>query len=745
MKKIILLLSISLSSYLVKADKFWQASIEKEIATFGEQKLFPNEYSLSKLKVSEFQFFQSQIPTESEGDFPIIDLPMPDGSMDQYYIFDAPIMSSALAERYPMLKTYTLIHVENSMITGKADFTHWGFHAKIFNGDKTYFIDPYKHGNKEWYLSYYKKDYSKPLNERMQCLVDSEEDEHTLHEGGIRLNTELPQNKGLRKTFGTERRTYRLALACTIEYSAAVAGVTGTKAMVLSAMVTTMNRVNGVFERELSMTAQLIANTDDVIYLPGTTDPYTNNSGSQMLAQNQTTLQNVIGSSNYDFGHVFSTGGGGIASFASVCRNSKARGVTGSSNPVGDPFDIDYVAHEMGHQFGGSHTFNSTLGSCNGNGSSSSSFEPGSATTIMGYAGICGSDNVQGNSDDYYHIRSIMQMSGHMDGSGNCASKVNSNNNPPTMSAINQTYTIPYKTFFELEGQGSDVDNHPLTYCWEQWDLGAYGPWALVSTGNPLFRSFNPSSNPVRTFPQLLKIRPEIIKSRGEVLPEVTRDLNFKLTVRDMDNGFGAFNYSDNELRINAVNTGTPLFRVTSHGTNGQTWTGDTKQTVTWEVGGTTSNGINAATVDIYFSLDMGQTWPYKIADNVPNDGSQDVVIPNFATANGLLKVKGHNNIFFDINSGFINVEPQVYPTNISDNEIENISIHPNPAQQYLVIDNLPSDAETMQLIAISGNKISEHTASDKIDVSQAANGIYFLKISLENGNQIVKKIVIQK
>ncbi len=745
MKKIIVLFAVSFIAFTVQAKNMWHLSPEKEIATNGEQKLTPTKYQLAKLNVDEFLLFQSLIPNEAQGDFPIIELPTPSGEMVSYFIFDAPVMSSGLAARYPMINTYTLVHTKNPRITGKADFTYWGFHAKIFSGKETYFIDPYKHGNTDWYTVYYKKDYSKPLNERMQCLVD-EDDEHELHSGGIKLNTDLPQNKGLKKTFGTDKRTYRLALACTIEYSAAVAGVAATKPMVLSAMVTTMNRVNGVFERELSMTTQLINNTDDVIYLPSAgTDPYSNNSGSQMLGQNHTTLQSVIGASNYDFGHVFSTGGGGIAGFASVCRNSKARGVTGSSNPVGDPFDIDYVAHEMGHQFGGSHTFNSTLGSCGGNGSSSSSYEPGSATTIMGYAGICSSDNIQNNSDDYYHIRSLMQMSNHMDGNGNCAAKVSSNNSPPSMTSINKTYTIPYKTFFELEGQGSDVDNNPITYCWEQWDLGAYAPWGTVSAGNPLFRSFYPTETGIRVFPELLKVRPELIKTRGEVLPEVDRDVNFKLTVRDISNGYGTFNYSDDELLIKAVNTGSPLFRVTSHATTGQIWTGDTKQFVTWEVGGTTGNGINAATVDIYFSIDTGRTWPYKVATNVPNDGSEEVLIPNVATSYGLVKVKGHNNIFFDINTGYITVQPQNYPTGLTTNDLNKISVHPNPASQFIYINELPNEASTMELVSLNGKTIQRQKAASSMDVQSVANGMYVLKISMDNGLQLVKKVVIQK
>ncbi len=746
MKKIIILITctflFSLDSF---ASNLWSISPEKEIATYGEQKLFPNKYILSKFQVGEFHLFQSQIPLESSKSYPVIALPDPNGTMQDYYIYEAPMMAMELANKYPLIKTYTLIHTENPLVTGKADFTHWGFHAKIFDARKTYFIDPYKQGNQDWYIIYFKKDYSKPANERMQCLVDEDQELNEIHQGRMQLNNGLPQLRGLRKTFGTERRTYRLALACTMEYSAAVGGASPTKATVLSAMVTSMNRVNGVFEREFSMNAQLIANTDDVIYLPGGTDPYTNSSGGAMLGQNHNTLTSVIGASNYDFGHVFSTGGGGIASFASVCRGSKARGVTGSSNPIGDPFDIDYVAHEMGHQFGGSHTFNSTIGSCGGNGSSQSSYEPGSGTTIMGYAGLCGGDNIQTNSDDYYHIRSLLQMSNHMDGQGNCASSVPTNNTPPSLNSINQSYTIPYRTFFELEANATDADNNPITYCWEQWDLGAYGPWNLVSSGNPLFRSFYPTENNIRTFPEFSKILPEFIKTRGEVLPELTRNVSFKVAARDINNGYGSFNYSNEELEIQAVNSGSNLFRVTSHNTANQVWTGDTKQTVTWEVGGTTANGINAATVDIYFSIDSGRTWPWKMADNVPNNGSYDINAPNWATNHGLVKVKGHNNIFFDVNDSYIEIQPQVYPLSISKEIKDQVVIFPNPATNRLTIKNLPSDIQEVSLQSISGQFIEKVPVKSSLEIGHLSSGMYFLNFRDKSGAEFVKKFVIRK
>lgn len=744
MKKIFFLLSFMgtyLQSQAIDFKNLWNLSAEKNVSVAGQRKLTPENYVLAQLNTSDFQLFQASIPTEESGLSTTISLPTPDGGEIKFRIFECPMMEKPLADKYPQIKTYTAIGIDNPTVTAKLDFTVFGFHAKVFNGEGTYFIDPYTDLNTDWYLVYYKKDYKKPLQERMAC--QTEEMEIGLNkEAPISISkNELPEISY--KTNGTNKRTYRLALACTQEYAAAVGGAVPTKASVLSAMVTSMNRVNGVFEKDFSMHANLVANNDTLIFLSG--DPYTNNNGATMLGQNQTTVTARIGSANYDFGHVFSTGGGGIAGLGCVCsNNSKAQGVTGSPNPVGDPYDIDYVAHEMGHQFGGNHTFNSVTGSCSGNRSSTSAFEIGSATTIMGYAGICGTDDIQPHSDDYYHTRSLESMTGNAVLA--CATNVASNNTLPALGPLGVTYIIPYRTAFELTAVGTDADNDPLTYCWEEYDRGGNGSaWDAVTTVAPILRSFNPSTSPTRVFPTLKYLVQNIESYKGERLPDNTRMLRFRCSLRDLHNGYGAFYTSTDTIKLD-VRTTTGLFRVTSQDVAGQQLNGYSQTTVDWDVAGTNAAPFTATNVDIFFSADSGKTWPYTLATAVPNNGSKVVTMPNVDATWGRIKVKGSGNVFFDLNDKWIILKKVSVPAGVNNMDESAISLFPNPNRGEFTIQ-LPAENMLAEIEIVSniGQLVYRNNIKNKesISIANLSKGIYFAKIKMHE-KTIVKKIAVE-
>lgn len=747
------ILTLVLSSCLFTSTAFgfnekWQLIPNHQVATVGEQVIKPNVYSSYFLNEAAFKTQLNEAGTDWNSGI-VIKLPTPDGKSLSFKIWKTPILAAPLDKKYSGISTFSGTALHNKNITLKADFTYKGFHAMVMDKSNTYFIDPFSKLDDGFYICYYKKDFRKPDGQHMVCEQGNIQSE--LGQFDLLSNTgSLPQLAF--KTNGSTKKEYRLALACTIEYAQAVGGSTPTKANVLSAMVTTMNRVNGIYEQELAVTMTLIGNNDTLIYLSGT-DPYSNSSGGAMLSQNQTNIDNLIGSANYDIGHVFSTGGGGVASLGCVCDNSdKARGVTGSSVPVGDPFDVDYVAHEMGHQFGSDHTFNANSGSCSGNGEQSLAYEPGGGTTIMAYAGICGTtDNIQNNSDAYFHGASLSKIASYIttgDG-GTCPITTPMANNIPIVDAFTASYSIPFLTAFELTAPNvSDTDHDAMSYCWEQWNKGNFrSSWNLPNLKGPIYRSFYPDTSATRTFVALPKLLTNITSYKGEKLPEDTRYLTFKLTVRDMVNGYGTFNQLDDTIHLDVINTTTP-FAVTIPNT-AVSWKGLQTETITWDVVGTDLAPINTSHVSILLSTDGGLTFPIVLAASTPNDGVDTITLPNnINTTKARIKIKAVGNVYFDISDADFTITP----TNTAVNPIANTSelqVYPIPAHEQLTISfnnplNSPFEAS---IVNSYGQKVWQETLfkEKKISISQWAKGVYFLKLTNKQENtNAVQKIIVE-
>jgi len=450
-------------------------------------------------------------------------------------------------------------------------------------------------------------------------------------------------------------RTYRLAVAATGEYSAFHGGTT---AGAMAAIATTINRVNEIYEQDLTVRFILIANNDQLIYLDPNSDPYDNGNPFSAINANQVNLDMEIGSANYDVGHVFTTGAGGLAGLGVLCDNGgKARGVTGIGAPVGDPFDIDFVSHEIGHQFGGPHTFNGTQSNCSGsNRSNANAFEPGSGTTIMAYAGICGSDNVQNNSDAYFHAKSIESMMNVVLNT-NCSNTIPSFANTAPSVASLASVVVPASTPLVLEAVATDADNDVLTYCWEQIDAGN-GNTALPNPNNtsgPLFRSLFHNTSPKRFLPSIDNII-DGTNDEWEVLPGVSRALNFRVTVRDNGLNPGCTDEEDFNIQVDG-NSGPFVVNNTSIPamvSEGQT------VSLSWDVAGTNAAPVSCANVEILMSNDGGNTYPIVLLSQTANDGAAEIQIPTGVTTTARIMVKCADNIFFDINDSDFEVEQSV-------------------------------------------------------------------------------------
>jgi subtilisin-like proprotein convertase family protein len=617
------------------------------ISSLGEPQIKASEYKLYSIDIASLISQLSgisHVEYDNNGFVGQIAFPHPDGTQHSYLAKENYTMDPVLGAQFPEIKSYDAQGSNDGSFV-KWDITPHGLHAMIMiQGQSTIFIDPVIKGNTEYYIVYSRDNFI--TDKVMDCLV----------EGNIGIDD---SNNSIVKSFGTcEKRTYRLALAATGEYTAFHGG---TVALALAAQVTTMNRINGVYEREMAIHMNIIANNNLIIYTNGATDPYTNNNGGTMLNENQTNITTVIGSANYDIGHVFSTGGGGIAQLNSPCTSSgKARGVTGSGAPIGDPFDIDYVAHEMGHQFGGNHTFNSSnSGSCSGNANAATSFEPGSGTTIMAYAGICAPVNVQNNSDDYFHTKSLQEIGVFITSAGHtCPVKTPLANVAPVVAPL-APISVPQGTPFFLTASATDANaSNVLTYCWEEMDAGTSttAPVATQTT-KANFRSFDPTTNSTRYFPSLASLASNGLFT-WEVLPTVARTMNFRVTVRDNATGGGC---NDEENMTVAIIATTTPFSVTYPTNTGITWAGASSQTVTWAVAGTTASPISCANVDILLSTDGGLTYPTILASNVTNDGTQIITVPNTPSTTCRIMVRCAGGNFFDISNNNFTISASTF------------------------------------------------------------------------------------
>ncbi len=661
----------------------------------------------------------------------MMDLPRPDGTTASFRIGESPVMEQPLADAFPAIRTYAGQGVDDPTATVRFDVTPFGFHAAVISAHGSWYIDPVDPGTDTWYVSYFKRNALRH-GPPMECLVN--EQAESTH----------PGSAGNGKMIEGLVRTYRLAIACTGEYAAFYGG---TKAGALAGIVTSINRVNGVYEREFGIHMNIVANDTVLIFTNAATDPYTNSSGFNMLGQNQSTCNSLIGSANYDIGHVFSTGGGGIASKGVVCNNSmKAQGVTGSPAPIGDPFNIDYVAHEMGHQFDGSHTFNSTVGNCGGgNRESTAAYEPGSGSTIMAYAGICGSQNLQNHSDDYFHTHSFDEIIDYITlNTGSVCPVVTTPVNLAPQLIVPSNYTIPLGTPFRLTATAPDPDGDPVTFCWEQHDLGPAGNWNAPSGNAPIFRSFNPVTTGTRLFPKLSNILNNST-TIGEIKPSYGRTLTFRCTARDNVLAGAGVIYNDIPVIITVATSGP--FEVTSQNNAGVVWQAGTTETVTWSVNGTDQSPVNASSVNVLLSLDGGQTFNDTLGTGVPNNGAHSFTVPNASTNTARVMVEGAGNVFFDINNANFTINPLgIKHTGLEDQ----VNIYPNPAadELYLAIVNEDSGEVLIEVTDQAGRVIRRLNRQKQglalvvpLGMAGDASGVYSVHLITRVG-QAVKQVV---
>ena len=680
MKNLLLLFVglLTFSSALAQLNNdYWFSVDESTIAIpdNAERAIVPESYETYALNLDGLKTYLQNAPMEgttaAKNNPLIVAIPLPNQESVLFEVYESPLMPTELAAKFPMIKTFAGQGLDDSSMKIRFDYSLEGFHAIFSTPEGDVYIDPYVKGIQTHYISYFTK------NNFIDPDVKEMLQNGHAHEGDMHLDwleTNGGDNSPFRDKDETETETensaavnlykFQLALACTGEYTTKHGG---TKAGAMSAIVYALSRVNFIFEREVSIRLELIPNNDEIIYLDGTTDPYTDGNAGNLMNENTTNLNNVIGSANYDVGHVFSTtpctitlagqtvniagvsGGTGI-----VCGANKARGVSCEWG-VSDQFYIGTLCHELGHQFGAPHPWSN----CNEDWNQTqltpgAAYEPGSGSTIMSYAGTCGTNNVQFNSDFYFHVNSlqtIMDFSREF-GGVDCSEVIPTDNfEPEIQTPFGGGLRIPISTPFQLTAVATDPNiDDTITYCWEQYNLGPVSPLGSPFGNAPSFRTFEPNLHGYRSFPRI----GVILNNNNdvtEVLPTYARDLNFRCTVRD--NKWGGAGTVWEEISFESVESAGPF--LVTHPYTFETFEVGQYVEVTWDVANTTNSQVNCQRVNILLA-DDGRNYQYTLASNVLNNGSFTVVIPNVLTNFARIKIEAADNIFYDISNQNIKI-----------------------------------------------------------------------------------------
>jgi subtilisin-like proprotein convertase family protein len=738
MKKVLLTITLCLFSLFIQAqsDLFWKKVSPKDLSSLEKNKeeKIATDVLLFQLDEIAMKKTLSQINDKAIKQSVEISIPNSDGTLVRYIVRESSNFAPELQAKYPEIRSYKGVGITDKTATAYFSFSPRGLQTMVVRADKdSEFLESFSKTT-----PLYKLITSKNRSNTLSPIACSTED--------VALSTSLLNKASKIRANDQKFRTFKLALSCNGEYAEYYGG---SVAGALAGMNASMTRINGILGKDLAVKFEIIAN-ESIIFVDRFTDPYSdsttgadNANGATWNLELQNTLTAYVGNGAYDVGHLLSgSGGGGNAGcIGCICTDptpSVPRGKGSGwsapyrNTPEGPDFDIDVVAHEMGHQLGGNHTFSFKV---EGRGAN---IEPGSGSTIMGYAGVVSpvTLNVQPHSDDYYSVNSVQQIQSNLS-SKTCSVNTPISNSPPLINA-GLDYTIPKGTAFILKGIGSDPNGDTVSYTWEENDnavtaIDANSICFPTKVDGPLFRSLKPSASATRYMPALKDVLANTLTTQWESVSNIERTLSFFLTGRD-NAATGTSQTNSDDTNVTVSGTVGP-FSVTSQNADNIGWRQGETQPITWSANGSeTLSG--AANVNIKLSTDGGLTFSITLASNTPNDGSENITVPIITSTNCRLLIEPTANIFYAVNSKVFAVGYSVTSECNTYTFSTPVSIPDNSLNKTTRTINIPSTSSTIADVNVAIGIQHSFMADAQIEiVSPQGTTVILQKFTCGNNN----------
>ena len=380
----------------------------------------------------------------------------------------------------------------------------------------------------------------------------------------------------------------------------------------------TENFLNEIYLRDLGVRFEVLKD-ERLIIKDEAKETFRRTHRADYVMSNSTrVIGELIGENSYDVGislvytNSLKKGTRGLAYIEGVYQpNTKADAVAVLTKEV--------IAHEIGHLFGGRHTFSSHKGST---AYDSEKTEQGSGTSVMSY----------GSPRDFFSLSSIERIRKRLTEVLAKAHDKTFTTQAPRIdhNKLKTHYTIPKGTFFQFYIPATDPDSEQLLYAVNQHDVRNADETPITQ-----YTIYKPTTtNPV-TIKTEYNDSGTAVANSG-LVHQTTGTFTFWLGVSDAQPQQAAdyiVQYDLAETKV-TVKEGTP-FEITTTPKN--KYKGGEKILLQWKV----DAAIFADTkVRVLLSDDLGKTFKHIVLAETANDGAEEVTLPNINTSKAVLKVE---------------------------------------------------------------------------------------------------------